>query len=114
MRLSHKMPVGHEEWRLFMRSYLKAMMMLRGETYEDLAVKLSSKFGIKMGHTQLRHLVNRGTFRAEIFLQCASAMDIESIDVPQFEPLESKTNRRKPRGKRASIRTGRALGGRPK
>lgn len=93
MRVLHEMPRDREEWRLFMRNYLKALMMLRGENYERLAAELSSKFGMPMSAPQLRHLVNQGTFRAEFFLKCASAMKVESLDVPQFETLESDTDR---------------------
>ncbi|WP_420607274.1 DUF6471 domain-containing protein [Novosphingopyxis sp.] len=66
-------------------------MMLRGYTYATLADALSSKFGLETNETQVRHLVNRGAFRAEFFLQAAAAMGIESLDVPRFEDFPSES-----------------------
>lgn len=104
MRVTHEMPKDREEWRLFMRNYLKALMMLRGQNYDRLAAELSSKFGMPMSAPQLRHLVNQGTFRAEFFLKCASAMKVESLDVPQFKTQETHANRNPSTGENESIR----------
>lgn len=89
MRTAIELPTSREEWRLFVRSYLKALMMLRGYNYAALAKELSSQFDMQMGEAQLRHLINRGSFKAELLLQCAVAMNVEFLDVPLFKSSDS-------------------------
>jgi len=85
MPVSYQMPMDRRGWQHFVRAYLKAIMLLRGFTYQTLSEALSSKLGVEMHADQLRKLIHRGAFKAEFLLQCAVAMGIESLDMPRFE-----------------------------
>ena len=71
MPVSYQMPSDRREWQHFVRAYLKAIMLLRGFTYQTLSEALSSKLGVEMHADQLRKLIHRGAFKAEFLLQCA-------------------------------------------
>ena len=91
MPITYKVPADRAGWKRFTRAYLKALMLLRGYNYATLADELSSKFGLETNETQVRHLVNRGAFRAEFFLQAAAVMGIETLEIPRFEGGSSES-----------------------
>lgn len=90
MPVSYPMPTDKRSWQHFVRAYLKAIMLLRGYSYQTLSEALSSKLGIDMHQDQLRKLIHRGAFKAEFLLQCAVAMEVEAIETPHFELPEGK------------------------
>ena len=92
MPITYKIPADRTGWKRFTRAYLKALMPLRGYSYATLADELSSKFGLETNETQVRHLVNRGAFRAEFFLQAAAVMGIESLEIPRFEGVSGESS----------------------
>lgn len=92
MPITYKIPADRAGWKQFTRAYLKALMLLRGYSYARLADELSSKFGLETNETQVRHLVNRGAFRAEFFLQAAAVMGIDMLEIPRFEGGSSESH----------------------
>lgn len=93
MPIQRKTPSNAAEWKKFMRTYLRAIMLLRGYDHNQLAEALSSKFGIEMHYDQLRKLTHRGTFKAEFLIQCVVAMGGESLEMPRFESDDSHPSR---------------------
>jgi len=91
MPITYEIPTDRAGWKRFIRAYLKALMLLKGYNYATLADELSSKFGLETNETQVRHLINRGAFRAEFFLQAAAVMGIDTLEIPRFERNRSES-----------------------
>ena len=57
---------------------LRAEMVRRNVSYEDLSDRLA-KMGIALSEKALRSKVSRGSFTADVFLQCLEALDVETL-----------------------------------
>ena len=66
------------EWTEEVKRILRAEMVRRGLTYEDLAKKLAA-IGVELSPEALRMTINRGRFRAILLIQCLTAMGCRSL-----------------------------------
>ena len=66
------------EWAEEAKLILRAEMVRRGITYDELARKLA-EIGVEQSAPGLRMTVNRGRFRAMLLLQCLTAMGCRSL-----------------------------------
>ena len=57
---------------------LRAEMVKRGVSYEDLSVKLAA-IGVRQTPVNLRSKVSRGKFMAAFMLQCLRAIGVETL-----------------------------------
>lgn len=66
------------------RRILKAEMARRGLTYDGLVAALAEQ-GISETNQSLRNKFSRGSFTADFFLMCLSAMKVTSIRVAESD-----------------------------
>ena len=66
------------EWTEEVKRILRAEMVRRGLTYDDLAKKLAA-IGVELSPEALRMTINRGRFRAILLIQCLTAMGCRSL-----------------------------------
>jgi hypothetical protein len=66
------------EWTAEIKRILRAEMVRRGITYDELAKKLAA-IGVELSPEALRMTVNRGRFRAILLVQCLTAMGCRSL-----------------------------------
>jgi len=66
------------EWAGEAKRTLRAEMVRRGITYDELAKKLA-EIGVEQSPAGLRMTINRGRFRAMLLLQCLTAMGCRSL-----------------------------------
>ncbi len=67
-----------EKWEATAKGLLKAELKRRNMTYADL-VGLLAKQGVKEDEHNLRNKVARGKFTAAFFLQCLSAIGVQTL-----------------------------------
>ena len=72
------------EWAAEAKRILRAEMVRRGVTYDELAKKLA-KIGVEQSPSSLRMTINRGRFRAMLLLQCLTAMRCGSLRITDPE-----------------------------
>ncbi|MEM6381555.1 MAG: DUF6471 domain-containing protein [Pseudomonadota bacterium] len=68
------------DWEAKAANLLKAELKREGVTYAQLAQKLS-ELGIDEKEANIRNKLSRGKFSAAFLLQCAKAIDIDSLRV---------------------------------
>ena len=78
---------SNAEWAAEAKRVLRAEMVRRGVTYEELASKLA-EIGVEQSPPSLRMTINRGRFRAMLLLQCLTAMRCRSLRVTDREEDE--------------------------
>ncbi len=66
------------EWAEKAKRLLRAEMVKRGVTYDDLVAKLAA-MGIEETAENLRNKVARGKFMAAFMLQCLRAIGVETL-----------------------------------
>ena len=66
------------EWAEEAKRILRAEMVRRGITYDELAKKLA-EIGVEQSLPSLRTTINRGRFSAMLLLQCLTAMGCGSL-----------------------------------
>jgi 16S rRNA U516 pseudouridylate synthase RsuA-like enzyme len=66
------------EWTEEIKRILRAEMVRRGITYDELAKKLAA-IGVELTPAALRMTINRGRFRAILLVQCLTAMGCRSL-----------------------------------
>lgn len=71
---------NQEDWNICIKRYLKAEMIKRGISSEDLSRILFEK-GITHSRSSIDSKISRGKFSAVFFLQCLSAMNCKSLDI---------------------------------
>lgn len=57
---------------------LRAEMALHAVTYEILSARLG-EIGVKETNASLRNKLSRGSFTADFFLQCLSALEVKTL-----------------------------------
>ena len=72
------------EWAAEAKRILRAEMVRRGVTYDELAKKLA-EIGVEQSPPSLRMTINRGRFRAMLLLQCLTTMGCRSLRVTDPE-----------------------------
>ena len=72
------MPDTDSEYADRAKRLLRAEMVKRGVSYEDLAAKLAA-MGIEETPVNLRNKVSRGKFMAAFMLQCLRAIGVETL-----------------------------------
>jgi Domain of unknown function (DUF6471) len=72
------------EWAAEAKRILRAEMVRRGVTYDELAKKLA-EMGVEQSPPSLRMTINRGRFRAMLLLQCLTAMRCQSLRISDPE-----------------------------
>jgi 16S rRNA U516 pseudouridylate synthase RsuA-like enzyme len=72
------------EWAAEAKRILRAEMVRRGVTYDELAKKLA-EIGVEQSPPSLRMTINRGRFRAMLLLQCLTAMRCQSLRISDPE-----------------------------
>jgi hypothetical protein len=72
------MPDTESEYAERAKRLLRAEMVKRGVSYEDLAAKLA-EIGVQETPVNLRNKVSRGKFMAAFMLQCLRAIGVETL-----------------------------------
>ena len=67
-----------EKWEGLAKGLLKAELKRRNMTYADLVGRLT-ELGVKEEELNLRNKVARGKFTAAFFLQCLSAIGVQTL-----------------------------------
>jgi Domain of unknown function (DUF6471) len=67
-----------EKWEDMAKGLLKAELKRRNMTYADL-VGMLKRIGVKEDEHNLRNKVARGKFTAAFFLQCLSAVGVQTL-----------------------------------
>lgn len=68
----------NEKWEAMAKGLLKAELKRRNLTYADL-VGLLKRVGVKEEEHNLRNKVARGKFTAAFFLQCMTALGVQTL-----------------------------------
>jgi hypothetical protein len=68
---------SNAEWAEEAKRILRAEMVRRGITYDELAKKLA-EIGVEQSPPSLRMTINRGRFGAMLLIQCLTAMGCRS------------------------------------
>lgn len=69
-------------WERLVKNMLRAEMMRRGVSYEQLVARLAD-LGISENVLNLRNKVARGRFTAPFFAQCMVALGVEMLQIPK-------------------------------
>jgi hypothetical protein len=72
------MPDTDSEYADRAKRLLRAEMVKRGITYDELAIKLAA-MGVEETPVNLRNKVSRGKFMASFLLQCLRAIGVETL-----------------------------------
>jgi hypothetical protein len=70
--------MAEEEYAEKAKRLLRAEMVKRGITYDDLSAKLK-EMGVEETAVNLRNKVSRGKFMASFLLQCLRAIGVETL-----------------------------------
>lgn len=71
---------NQEDWNICIKRYLKAEMIKRGISSEDLSQLLLEK-GVMHSRSSIDSKISRGRFSAVFFVQCLSAMNCKGIEI---------------------------------
>lgn len=69
---------ANDEWAEKAKRLLRAEMVRRGVTYEDLTQRLA-EIGVQETPENIRNKVSRGKFMASFMLQCLRAIGVETL-----------------------------------
>lgn len=73
-------------WERLVKNMLRAEMMRRGVSYEQLVTKLAD-IGVEDNVLNLRNKVARGRFTAPFFAQCMVALGVELLQIPKVDDV---------------------------
>lgn len=73
-------------WERLVKNLLRAEMMRRGVSYEELAKRLA-EVGVTDNAVNLRNKVARGRFTAPFFAQCMVALGVDLLQIPRMEDV---------------------------
>lgn len=85
-RMTQKLDIKDADWEQLVKNMLRAEMMRRGVSYEQLATRLAA-IGIEDNVLNLRNKVARGRFTAPFFVQCMVALGVEMLLIPKAEDV---------------------------
>jgi hypothetical protein len=69
---------AEDEWAEKAKRLLRAEMVRKGVTYDDLTKKLA-EIGVRETPENIRNKVSRGKFMASFMLQCFRAIGVETL-----------------------------------
>lgn len=78
--------IAAADWEQLVKNMLRAEMMRRGISYEQLALKLAA-IGVEDNVLNLRNKVARGRFTATFFAQCLVAIGVNDLQVPSIREI---------------------------
>ncbi|WP_206432943.1 DUF6471 domain-containing protein [Sphingomonas sp. ABOLH] len=81
--------IDEAAWERLVKNMLRAEMMLRGISYEQLVVRLAS-LGMIENVPNLRNKVARGRFTAPFFAQCMVAIGVDRLQIPTAEQIRTE------------------------
>lgn len=73
--------ISDDAWDQLVKNMLRAEMMRRGMSYEQLVTRLAD-LGIEENVLNLRNKVARGRFTASFFTQCMIAIGVSNLQIP--------------------------------
>lgn len=73
--------ISDEAWDQLVKNMLRAEMMRRGMSYEQLVARLAD-LGVEENVLNLRNKVARGRFTASFFTQCMIAIGVNNLQIP--------------------------------
>ncbi|RKF15843.1 hypothetical protein DBZ36_15845 [Alginatibacterium sediminis] len=68
--------IALEPYKLAVKRYIRAMMMLKGVKYEDLSDALASR-GIVIKAGNLRSKINKGMIATDLFIALIEILDVQ-------------------------------------
>jgi hypothetical protein len=77
-RITGGVAMSEDQWADKAKRLLRAEMVKRGVSYDDLAEQLG-KMGIQETSVNIRNKVARGKFMASFLLECFAAMGVQVI-----------------------------------
>lgn len=80
--MNNQTTITDAAWERLVKNLLRAEMMRRGVSYEQLVVRLGD-LGINENILNLRNKVARGRFTAPFFAQCMVALGVENLQIPK-------------------------------
>lgn len=80
--------IDEAAWERLVKNMLRAEMMLRGISYEQLVARLAA-LGITENVPNLRNKVARGRFTAPFFAQCMVAIGVDRLQFPTIDAIRT-------------------------
>lgn len=77
-------------WERLVKNMLRAEMMRRGVSYEQLVARLAD-LGVEDNVLNLRNKVARGRFTAPFFAQCMVALGVTNLQIPKVDEVGDAT-----------------------
>ena len=84
--MDNRSTIDDATWERLVKNMLRAEMMRRGVSYEQLVARLA-EIGITENVLNLRNKVARGRFTAPFFAQCMVALGVELLQIPSATKL---------------------------
>ncbi len=84
--MGHPSAINDATWERLVKNMLRAEMMRRGVSYEQLAAKLA-EIGVGDNVLNLRNKVARGRFTAPFLAQCMVALGVQSLQIPSRDQV---------------------------
>ncbi|MEO9229101.1 MAG: DUF6471 domain-containing protein [Devosia sp.] len=78
-------------WERLVKNMLRAEMMRRGVSYEQLVTRLAD-LGVEDNVLNLRNKVARGRFTAPFFAKCMVALGVTSLQIPPVTEIGDKVD----------------------
>ena len=85
--MEHDGPISDDAWERLVKNMLRAEMMRRGISYEQLVDRLAA-IGVTDNVLNLRNKVARGRFTAPFFVQCMVALGVDLLQVPAAASID--------------------------
>lgn len=80
--------IDEAAWERLVKNMLRAEMMLRGISYDQLVIRLAA-LGITENVPNLRNKVARGRFTAPFFAQCMVAIGVDRLQFPNADQIRT-------------------------
>lgn len=84
--MKQELDIRDADWEQLVKNMLRAEMMRRGVSYEQLATRLAA-IGVEDNVLNLRNKVARGRFTATFFTQCLVALGVHELQVPDAREI---------------------------
>lgn len=84
--MTQELDIRDADWEQLVKNMLRAEMMRRGVSYEQLAMRLA-EIGVEDNVLNLRNKVARGRFTATFFTQCLVALGVDELKVPDTREI---------------------------
>ncbi|MBA4760294.1 DUF6471 domain-containing protein [Sphingomonas sp.] len=84
--MDDRTPIDAAAWERLVKNMLRAEMMRRGVSYEQLVIRLAD-IGVEDNVLNLRNKVARGRFTAPFFVQCMVALGVKELQIPTQDDI---------------------------